>query len=139
MPTKTVSLDALLSAYTGVLVKVRDDSFEAMGLLLDFMTGDTLYTHQLPRAADEVRPYLLDQFPWLAQIDASGLTSENINDRYRQWVEQYGEMHTVRPIPKDDHDIIDPIEELRGMMNPHAEIIIIDPDSDDTIGDPDHD
>src|SRR3990167_7087526 len=29
------------------------------------MAGDNLFTHQLPRASDECKPYLLEQFPQL--------------------------------------------------------------------------
>lgn len=35
--------------------------------LLEFMTGDAVMTHQMPRVADECRPFLLAQHPQLAE------------------------------------------------------------------------
>lgn len=35
--------------------------------ILNFMTADNLFTHQLPRAAEACRPVLLEQFPQLAK------------------------------------------------------------------------
>ena len=44
--------------------------------VLNFMTGDTLFTHQLPRARGECKPYLLKQFPQLATPEMESEVAE---------------------------------------------------------------
>jgi hypothetical protein len=79
--------------------------------ILNFMTDDDLYTHQLPRAAEECRPYLLEQFPQLREVDASEVTPEN----WRQWLDKqarkYGEELEVKPLPEGVHVKRNPIIE----------------------------
>ena len=83
--------------------------------ILNYMTGDNLFTHQLPRAMEECAPYLLDQMPWLAEIQPD----DDVED-WEVWLlcqaAERGEYHFVQPIPADDHDIIDPVDELQQMM-----------------------
>jgi hypothetical protein len=67
MQTKRYHLGDILSITTGRLVSPRH--MDGVYDILNFMTGDDLYTHQLPRAADECRPYLAKQFPQLSKID----------------------------------------------------------------------
>ena len=45
-----------------------DGSYE----ILNFLTGDSLYTHQLPRAVRQCEPWLRAQFPTL-MADAPGM------------------------------------------------------------------
>ena len=49
--------------------------------ILNFMTADNLYTHQLPRAADEAKPSLLRQHSFLSGVDVSDITPENHKER----------------------------------------------------------
>lgn len=63
--TKDFHLGDVLSITTGVLVSFR--SMEGIYDILNFMTGDDLFTHQLPRATDECKPHLLEQFPELKE------------------------------------------------------------------------
>ncbi len=64
MKTKKFHLGDVLSITTGRLVSSRhiDGVYE----ILNFMTDDNLFTHQLPRAMGECRPHLLRQFSQLA-------------------------------------------------------------------------
>lgn len=116
-------LSDILSITTGYLVSTRhiDGVYE----ILDFMTNDSLFTHQLPRAADECKPYLLDQFPQLTDAESEATTlaankSDWRNGGWERWrdsmVERFGAWHEVNPIPMDDHDLIDPMEELADMV-----------------------
>lgn len=52
--------------------------------VLNFMTGDKLFTHQLPRARDFVRPFLFHQHPNLDGWTFDGAINK---DNYRQYVE----------------------------------------------------
>lgn len=80
------------------------------------MTGDNLFTHQLPRASDECKPYLLKEMPWLNKVDISTVQGNDWAGWLRQQVKKYGEYHKVSTIPQDDHDVIDPREELKNML-----------------------
>ena len=63
MKTKKFHLGDVLSTTTERLVSPRHIS--GVYDILNFMTGDDLFTHQLPRASEECKPYLLEQFPQL--------------------------------------------------------------------------
>lgn len=57
---RTFGLGAILTVTTDVfLVADIGDIYQ----LLNYMTGDNLFTHQLPRAAGECKPALLAQHP----------------------------------------------------------------------------
>ncbi len=122
MGTKLFHLSDILRVSTGRLVSTR----HVNGLydILNFMTGDNLFTHQLPRAADECRPYLLMEMPWLKEVDASAVSGENWQLWLQELIVKYGEWHEVRQIHPEDHAVIDPIEELR-QMAPGKEILPI--------------
>jgi len=90
--------------------------------ILNYMTGDNLYDHQLPRAADECRPWLKAQFSWLNDVDASDVNPDNYKRWTEEQVEKYSEYLEVKPLPATIHDIIDPLDELKRMV-PEDKII----------------
>jgi len=135
MQTKQFHISDVLSITTGRLVSTRhmDGVYE----IRNFMTGDNLFTHQLPRASDECKPYLLEQFPQLDTPEmqfALGELIEMLNTQSGKkeldklilgWLSKltsgkYGvkceEMLEVKPIPKEAHAIKNPIEEAVEMM-----------------------
>lgn len=57
----------ILSITTGRLVSNRH--MEGIYAILNHMTGDNLFTHQLPRAARECAPVLLAAYPQLSTDD----------------------------------------------------------------------
>lgn len=122
--TRDFHLGDILSITTGRLVSTRH--MDGIYDILDYMTGDSNYTHQLPRAADECRPYLLEAHPFLSEISGDEVTTENYKEWLDQKVAQYGEYHAVRPIHFEDHEVIDPIEELKRMGVDESKIIGID-------------
>jgi len=92
--------------------------------ILNWMTGDNLYTHQLPRAAQECAPHLLKQHPDLAAVTVP----EFGGDERAVWawldeqVRRFGETRPVARLNPDDHTSIDPLTELR-MIAPNAPVI----------------
>jgi hypothetical protein len=113
MTTTLHPLADILSITTGRLL-----SRQHMGgiyTLLDYMTGDALMTHQLPRASDACAPALLEQHPQLVGvsppegIDVPDLMAWLVNAEQR-----YGEMLPVRSIADWQHQ--NPIEELCDMV-----------------------
>jgi hypothetical protein len=138
--SKRFHVTHIIMAATGVAMWRDGEDFGVCYDILNFMTGDNLFTHQLPRAGNEVAPYLIDQFPWLKEVkeDIKGCNTENWHEYREKYCAQYGEFHEVYPMPMDDHDIIDPIDELEQMVDDPSKIIIIDPtepDEPNDIGD----
>lgn len=126
-----------LSAVLGIVHDRLMGDIGDLYRILNFMTGDNLFTHQLPRAAGECKPYLLDQFKWLSEISLEHVDHCNWSDELDGIMEKYADRLdangclTICPIPRDDHDIIDPLEELR-QMDLDAQIIVFNPDEDET-------
>ena len=133
MSTKTFHLGDVLSITTERLVSPRhiDGVYDILG----WMTGESLFTHQLPRACRECRSPLLAQHPDLAAIappeDFGGGSKDSAKDAVACWLAEqvavYGETREVAPLAPQDHTVIDPLEEMR-MMRPDGEIIIAVPD-----------
>ena len=114
MIPKQYHLGDILSITTSHLVSPRH--IEGVYDILDYMTGDQLFTHQLPCAATECRPYLLEQLPFLRDIafDAEGKDWQVWLDRQ---IAEYGELHPVYPIHAEDHEYKDPYNEAVEMMD----------------------
>lgn len=110
---KQFHLGDVLTITTGNLVSPRH--IQGVYEILNFMTGDNLYTHQLPRARRECRGPLLEQFPQLAEVDASGVDQNNWRDWLAEQVDKYGEYLWVATLTEYTH--IDPLLELETMVN----------------------
>ena len=119
--TKDFDLGDILSISHGRLVSRRH--MEGVYDILNWMTNDSLFTHQLPRACRECKPWLLRQHPQLAEVNADDFD----NDKWEVWLtemeREYGTTLPVARIPRDDHTYREPIEELREMIGPDKPII----------------
>lgn len=80
--------------------------------ILNYMTGDNLFTHQLPRACRECRPYFYKQFPWLNELNTDEVNTENWKEWLDDKISKYGEEFEVIPINNGEYKSIDPIKEL---------------------------
>lgn len=125
MAKKAFHLGDVLSITTGRLVSPRH--MEGVYDILNWMTGDSLFTHQLPRAGRECAPWLLRQHPQLADIAEPELTPEECDGWLAEQVAKYGESLEVSPIPADDHERIDPITEAERMMGKDR-VIVVNPE-----------
>ncbi len=105
----------ILSVTTGIFVS--PDGIGGLYDILNYMTGDDLYTHQLPRASQQCRPALLAQHPQLTGADMRGITPDNHRERLAEAVEKYGEMLPIRPLDTNDYTPIDPLTELASMTD----------------------
>jgi hypothetical protein len=112
----------ILSITTGHLVSPRH--IEGVYDILNFMTRDNLFTHQLPRASRECAPHLLRQHPMLDHVDASGVNADN----WRAWLDaqivKFGLTLPVEPVPEHVHEFIDPMSELAEKVHPDKIITI---------------
>jgi hypothetical protein len=128
--SRVFHLGDILSVTTGRLVS--PGGIPAVHEFLDFMTGDRLFTHQLPRACEECAPELLRQHPDLELVVVPEFTSPaHVQTWLADQVERFGEHRTVVPLPPGDHTRIDPIAELR-MMRPDMPIIAVELPPDGT-------
>lgn len=114
----------ILSVATGRLVSPRH--IEGVYDILNFMTGDELFTHALPRAAEQCKPHLLQQHPQLEEVDASKVNERNWKRWLGRQAVKYGSELPVEPLPLKDRTIKDPISELREKF-PDKPIIGSDP------------
>lgn len=124
---KQFHISDVLSVTTGRLVSTRhiDGIYDILG----FLTGNTgLFTHQLPRAMDEVEPCLRSQYPQLfpddpkmvvllskLDADVKGGDQKTICNSWVKAVQvTYGlpEMLNLNPMREGEHEFINPIQEL---------------------------
>ena len=130
--TRTFHIGDILSVTTHRLVSPRH--MDGVYDILNWMTGDNLFTHQLPRAVDECAPSLLAQHPQLADVevpDDFGDSEAAVRDWLETQMAWLGTMLPVAPLLAEDHTRIDPITEMR-IVAPQAEIIGVvmdDPDA----------
>lgn len=117
------TLDAL-SAITGVLVTPR--GIGAACEVLDFMTGEGLYTHQLPRVGREAQAFMVKRIPTLLTTceEAKQVTRENYRDWQTVWLARHGETMTIARMGIEDHEPIDALSELAEMIPPERRVIV---------------
>src|SRR4051794_16183991 len=113
VPSRSFPTDEVLTISTGRLVAHRH--IDAVYDLLNYMTGDSLFTHQLPRAERVCGPVLLAQHPILATVEVpesfGGL--EDVQAWVAEQIERLGPSFEVTPLVEWDSQ--NPIEELADM------------------------
>jgi hypothetical protein len=108
--------------------------------LLGWMTGESLMTHQLPRASRECEGFLRETFPDLAATEIpdwgetpgwADLDHAGMLERITSWLATLpGESTREVPrLPEGDHTRIDPFSELR-MMRPDLPIVVVETGGD---------
>jgi hypothetical protein len=110
--TRTFPLGVILTVTTEQLVAPFADLHE----FLEYMAGEPVWTHQLPRVNDEAKPVILAQHPQLATVripDDFGSDPESAIVWLAEQVKHFGEALEIRPLAVSDHRSIDPISELR--------------------------
>lgn len=125
MPTRDFHISDILTITTGRLLSTRH--MEGVYEILNFMTGDNLFTHQLPRAAESCKPALLAQYPHLVDLvepDAI-INADTLPGWVAKQVAKFGETLPVTPLaawqPKGA------IQELSEMM-PGKDIAVVVPE-----------
>jgi hypothetical protein len=122
--TKDFHIGDILSVTTGRLVS--PNHIGGVYEILNWMTGDNLYTHQLPRVGNEARPVLLAAHPQLAdaQAEADAVTPDNWQHFMTKMVERYGLMLPVPKMSADQHESIDAMSELVEKVHPDRIITV---------------
>lgn len=122
MSAQTFATGEVLTVVTGRLLC----DMGRLYAILNHLSGESLMTHQLPRASREAEPILRERFPDLAAIDIPHLDGKEAYEAWLAGIEaEYGATREVEPLAPEDHTSIDPISELR-MMRPDAEILVVE-------------
>jgi hypothetical protein len=108
---QTFTIGQILSHYTGILLCDIGGVYE----IANFLAQDSLFTHQLPRAGRDAKPWLLESLPWLGGLTLSEVTPENWRERLTFYSEKYGAAHELSPIPHAAELHRDPLEEAEEM------------------------
>ncbi len=123
MNSRTYALADILTMTTGRLLTTR--GIGAVYDIANWMTGDNLFTHQLPRAADACGPALLAQHPQLTNvtppedIDVPDLMAWLANAEA-----EHGQELPVTPLPEGAWQHQNPIEELCDMVGPEKVYVV---------------
>jgi hypothetical protein len=117
-------LGDILSVTTGRLL--APDGIRGVYEIQNYMTGESLFTHQLGRAMEVCGPELLRQHPGLATVNASKVTSKNWQRWLRKQTVTFGERLRVEPLTAGVYHAMDPLDELRTMVS-DDKIIVVKP------------
>lgn len=112
--TKAFDLGDILSITTGMLVSPR--RMTGVYEILNWMTDDNLFTHQLPRATVAMRPILLAQHPQLAVIEVPTLDATTAVDWLTAQKQRFGETLPVEIPPRGSWRYQGAMEELEAMV-----------------------
>ncbi|WP_309083741.1 hypothetical protein [Chelativorans sp.] len=109
---------AVLSVVTGRLVS--ENHIDGVYEVLNWMTGKSLYTHQLPRVSREAEPLILALHPDLAHAkeEAEQVNGDNWREWLATWKARYGETIGVPKMTIAEHERIDPLSELSEKVHP---------------------
>lgn len=116
-PTRDV-----LSTITGRLMGDMGGVYE----VLNYMTGESVFTHQLPRIGREAVPVVVAVHPQLQQAidEAEQVTQENYLQWRQTWEDRYGPTIAVPRFNEAQHERIDPLSEAAEHFRPDQIAII---------------
>jgi hypothetical protein len=129
MPERPFALGAVLSVATGIFLA---DDFGQVHELLDYMTGDTLFTHQLPRAVDECADEVYRQHPQLRALvvpEFAGPCKQTVLAWVAEQATHFGASLPVAPLAPGDHARINPLTEM-AMNYPNVRVLPVVVDGD---------
>ena len=116
--TKDFHVGDVLSITTGRLLS--PSGIGGVYEILNWMTGESLFTHQLPRVGREAQPVLRAAFPQLESANAIAhtITADNYKEALAEFVRRFGETLAVPKMPPGAHAEKGPFAELAEMVDP---------------------
>lgn len=123
MQTKEFATRDVLSTVTGRLMGDIGGVYE----VLNWMTGESVFTHQIPRISREAQPVIIAAHPTLQRAidEAEQVTQENYKIWRQTWEDRYGPTITVPKFTADAHESIDPLSELAEKVHPDRIIPVV--------------
>jgi hypothetical protein len=125
MSTKSFHLSDILSVSTEILVS--NDHIDGVLNILSHMTEDVIFSNQIPLAVPAMQPELIQQLPWLRDVQLPTLSSEA---ECIAWVasvaDVHGEWHDIESAPQawGTHDML---QDFKNQW-PDKPVIVIDAD-----------
>jgi hypothetical protein len=107
----------ILSVSTGVLFC----QIERVYAILNYLTRDSLFTHQLPRASRACKEPLRRQLPWLAEVNAEAVGKHNYREFLAAVVARHGAEHEIQPLPPGTWEHKNPFTELDEILSKKEE------------------
>lgn len=123
MSTKEFPIDGVLSVVTDLrLVHDVGVIYE----ILNWMTGESLFIHQLPRVGREAVPIILALHPALRRAveESEQVTPDNCLEWIAAWKARYGETLAVPKMTIADHERIDLLSELAEKLSPDRVLVV---------------
>jgi hypothetical protein len=116
MQTKEFATRDVMSVVTGRLMGQMSGIYE----VLNWMTGESCFTHQLPRISKEARPVVVAAHPALQQAidEAEQVNQENYAEWRQTWEDRYGPTIAIPKFTAATHESIDPMSELAEKVHP---------------------
>jgi hypothetical protein len=105
----TTKLSVLLGIYTGKLFGPFDELWDEVVRL----SGHDTTNVGAIRVSEALKPFLLEQFPWLATFDRDAVNTENVFEVLRDMESRHGEFVEIKPVPSGKITSLNPVEELR--------------------------
>jgi len=120
--TKEFPVASVLSVVTGRLLCEIGGVYE----ILNWMTGQSLFTHQLPRVSAEATPVIVAALPGLqtAIDEADQVSTENWPQWLATWTARYGAKVAVPQLTIEQHERIDPLSELAEKVHPSKVVVV---------------
>lgn len=111
----------VLSTITGRLMGDIGGVYE----VLNYMTGEDVFTHQLPRISREATPVVIAAHPQLQQAidEAEQVNQENYQHWRQTWEDRYGPTIAVPKFTEATHERIDPMSELAEHVRPDQIVV----------------
>lgn len=120
--TKNFPTADVLSTITGRLISDIGGVYE----VLNWMTSESVFTHQLPRISGEATPVVVALHPELqAAVDeADQFTTTNWQEWRDRWLDRYGPIISVPKFNIAQHERIDPLSEAAQTFPPDHIVVV---------------
>lgn len=119
--TKLFTTDKVMSVVTDVLVCDVGGVYE----VLNWMSGESLFTHQLPRVGREAVPVILAAHPRLQSAidEAEQVNADNWQLWLNRWIDRFGPEIAIPKMSIGQHERIDPVSEAAEHFAPQNMIV----------------
>lgn len=123
--TKEMSTVDVLMVATGIALH-DEGGIAGVYRVLDWMTSESLMTHQLPRVAEEAAPILIAQYSMLgeARDEAKAGVSGKWREFRDKWIDAIGPTMAVPKLTADQHEYREPISEAAEMFPPEKMMVV---------------
>ena len=122
--TKTFPTVDVLTTITGRML--RKGGLDGVCAVLNWMTGESVFTHQLPRISREARALLVANWSEIAEAvrDSERIDASNYREYRATWEARLGPTIDVPRFTAETHEFIDPISEAAEYFPPERMVVV---------------